>query len=87
MMKCQYVVTNHKQFSEKNDDQFLNSLYRGCLAKRLFLPSFTDANTSVAFHNLDVSDNIAQLNPSLWNMCLNEFDSFAHTMIMNDFLQ
>ena len=51
----------------------------------MFLPSFTGANANVAFHNPDASTNVTQLDPSLWNVHSNEFDSFTHAMIMNDF--
>ena len=59
-------------------------LYRGCLAKRLLLPSCAVTNANVTFHNPNVSNNVEQLDPSLWNVYLNEFDLFAHTTIVND---
>ena len=49
------------------------------------MSSFPSANASVALHDPDVSDDVAQLDPLLWNTHLNEFGSFAHAMIMNDF--
>ena len=51
----------------------------------MFLPSFTGTSASVALHNPDVSNDIAQLDHLLWNMHLNEFDSFTRATIMNDF--
>ena len=51
----------------------------------MFSPSFTGTNANVTFHNPDISNDPMQFDPLLWNVHLNEFDSFARAMIMNDF--
>ena len=84
-MKCQHDAASCKQFSEKSDDQVLNSLHGGCLAKRLFFPVFSGTSASAALHNPGASDNIAQLSPLLWSACLSKCYSFARAMIMNGF--